>query len=205
VVNVRRPAHYFDARPAVDSEPRAVDLVLPDVTLRLATDRGVFAARAIDPGTKLLLMTAPVDRTARTLADVGCGYGPIAMALAHRAPDAVVWAIDINERARALCRANAAALGIGARVQVATPDDVPPDVVFDAIYSNPPIRIGKPALHALLRRWLLRLKPEGRAYLVVQKHLGADSLARWLTDEGFTVDRLVSRQSYRVFEIGSAV
>ena len=52
----------------------------------------------------------------------------------------------------------------------------PADVEFDVIWSNPPIRVGKEALHALLLQWIPRLRPGGAAYLVVQRHLGADSL-----------------------------
>ena len=193
--------HYFDARPGARSAPRDVDLTLPDVSARLTTDRGVFATDGIDPGTKLLLLEAPVPPGLRTMLDLGCGYGPIAIALALRAPDSAVWAVDPNERARALCEANAVRAGVGERVHVCAPEAVDATVSFDAIYSNPPIRIGKAALHELLQHWLARLSPRGVAYLVVQKHLGADSLARWLTDEGWRVTRLVSRRAYRVLEV----
>jgi 16S rRNA G1207 methylase RsmC len=194
--------HYFDAEPAVPSEPREVDLILPGVSLRLITDRGVFAADGVDPGTKLLLLEAPLPSAEQhSVLDLGCGYGPIAVAVARRSPHCVVWAIDSNERARSLCIDNADRAQVSDRVRVRSPDDVGAEVEFDVIYSNPPIRIGKPALHALLERWLGRLTPDGVAYLVVQKHLGADSLARWLGDEGWTVARLVSRRAYRVLEV----
>jgi 16S rRNA (guanine1207-N2)-methyltransferase len=197
-----RTAHYFDARPAVPSRPGSVRLALPDVDLELATDRGVFSAARVDAGTELLLRdhTRP-DPAATTLADVGCGYGPIALTLAVRAPAATVWAIDVNERALDLCRANAATHGVADRVHAVTPDEVPDDVVFDGLWSNPPIRAGKAQLHELLQRWLARLAPAGEARLVVQKHLGADSLATWLRAEGWTVDRLASRAGYRVLRV----
>ena len=194
--------HYFDADPAAPSRPHEVELALPDVTLRLTTDRGVFSAEGVDAGTKMLLLEAPMpDAARRTILDLGCGYGPIAITLACRAPNALVWAVDSNERARALCTANAIRAGVAGRVRVGAPDDVPADVMFDLIYGNPPIRIGKPALHALLTRWLGRLAEGGVAYFVVQKHLGADSLARWLGTEGCTVTRLVSRRAYRLLEV----
>jgi len=194
--------HYFDADPAARSAPREVDLALPDLTLRLATDRGVFAGDAVDPGTKLLLLEAPApDATQHTVLDLGCGYGAIAVTVARRAPHATVWAIDVNERARALCVENAGRALVGDRVRVCAPDDVPGDTVFDVIYSNPPIRVGKEPLHEMLVYWLGRLSPDGTAFLVVQKHLGADSLARWLSGEGWTVTRRVSRRAYRVLEV----
>ena len=194
--------HYFDADPATRSSPREIELSLPDVSLRLTTDRGVFAVDAVDPGTKLLLLEAPSPSTTQhVVLDLGCGYGAIAVTVARRAPHATVWAIDINERARALCVENAVRAGVGDRVRVTAPDDVTADIAFDVIYSNPPIRIGKVALHELLARWFGRLSPDGVAYLVVQKHLGADSLARWLVDEGWSVKRLTSRLAYRVLEI----
>lgn len=190
--------HYFDDDPAVPSARRTVALVLPDLTVDLASDAGVFAADAVDPGTRYLLIDAPAPAPdVRNALDLGCGYGPIARTLAHRAPDATVWAVDVNARARALAEANLA--GLDARV--AAPDEVPDDVVFDLIWSNPPVRIGKAALHDLLDRWLGRLSPTGVAVLVVQKHLGADSLTRWLDERGFDVVRLGSRRGYRLLQV----
>jgi len=196
---------YFTASPSSASLRREVRLDLDDVSLRLTTDRGVFSAERVDPGTRVLLAEAPRPTAAmRRVADVGCGYGPIALVLAARAPQAEVWAIDTNERARELCALNAEAAGL-TNVRVAAPGDVPADVTFDAIWSNPPIRIGKAALHELLTHWLGALEPGGHAWLVVQKHLGADSLARWLDEAGWPARRLASRQAYRVLEVGAHV
>ena len=63
------------------------------------------------------------------------------------------------------------------------------DATYDEIWSNPPIRIGKDALHELLLTWFARLAPEGRAVMVVGKNLGADSLQRWLGDQGYPTER----------------
>jgi 16S rRNA (guanine1207-N2)-methyltransferase len=194
-------AQYFEASPRVASREASVTLALVDVTLTLATDRGVFSHGGVDAGTRYLLQEAagPPPSCATAL-DLGCGYGPIACVLARRAPGARVWAVDVNERARALCASNAAANHL-ANVVVAAPDEVPDGVRFDLIWSNPPIRIGKEALHELLARWLARLHPTGRAVLVVQKHLGADSLAAWLRAQGYTVVRAGSRQGYRLLVV----
>jgi 16S rRNA (guanine1207-N2)-methyltransferase len=124
----------------------------------------------------------------------------VALTLAARAPGATVWAVDVNERARELTRVNAAAAGLG-NVRVAAPGEVPDDVRFAGLWSNPPVRVGKAALHALLTTWLGRLAEGAAAVLVVQKHLGADSLHRWLEGEGWAVERLASRMAYRVLEV----
>jgi 16S rRNA (guanine1207-N2)-methyltransferase len=165
--------------------------------LELTTDAGVFSRNRVDPGTAVLLDVLPHLPSTGTLLDLGCGYGPIALTLAVERPQATVWAVDVNERARGLCAANAAAASL-TNVRVSAPEEVPPDIRFAAIVSNPPIRIGKEALHELLGTWLGRLEPEGVAYLVVQKHLGADSLQRWLSDQGWSTSRIASRQAFRV-------
>jgi 16S rRNA (guanine1207-N2)-methyltransferase len=193
--------HYFDAHPRVASAPSTVRLDLPDASFVLTTDRGVFAAGGVDPGTRLLLVTVPPAPPTGDLLDLGCGYGPVALTMAHRSPGAVVWAVDVNERARALCSENAARAGL-ANVRVVAPEAVPDTVRFGAMWSNPPIRIGKDALHALLEQWLGRLQPGALGHLVVQRHLGSDSLAKWLASVGFDVHRMASRQGYRVLAVG---
>lgn len=193
--------HYFSPLPAAGSRPRTVRLALPDLSVDLVADRGVFAAGSVDAGTKLLLAEAPLPPVTGDLLDLGCGYGAIAVVLARRSPGARVWAVDVNARALALATANAETAGVGDRVRAVAPGEVPTDVRFDAIYSNPPIRIGKAALHDLLLSWLGRMAPGGRGELVVHKHLGSDSLARWLAGEGYEVRRLVSRMGYRLLEV----
>lgn len=194
-------AHYFDQQPTTASEPSQVEINLVDLSLTLTSDRGVFSSDRLDPGTKLLLTEAPsVPDDAATL-DLGCGWGPVACIVALRTATGPIWAVDTNARARALTEANARAVGAAERIAVHAPADVPDQVRFDRILSNPPIRIGKQALHQLLEGWLSRLKPTGKAHLVVQKHLGSDSLGRWLNEQGFPTTRLVSRSGYRILEV----
>jgi 16S rRNA (guanine1207-N2)-methyltransferase len=189
--------HYFDERPGVESATHVVDVALPDVAFSMATDRGVFSHGHLDTGTALLLHESPSPSPVGDLLDLGCGSGAVALTLALRSPEATVWAVDVNQRARQLTVDNAARNGL-VNVRVAHPDDVPPDIAFGTIWSNPPIRIGKQALHDLLLRWLASLDHEGSAVFVVQKHLGADSLQRWLTQQGFEVDRVASRKGFRL-------
>ncbi|HEX2355635.1 MAG TPA: methyltransferase, partial [Micromonosporaceae bacterium] len=96
---------------------------------------------------------------------------------------------------------NATAVGAADRIRPATPDEVPADVRFAEIWSNPPIRIGKAELHGLLGRWLPRLLPGGVAWLVVARHLGGDSLHRWLAEQGWHVERHASQKGYRVLRV----
>ena len=195
-------SHYFDPEPPGPSDERRVEVVLPDVSFTMTTDRGVFSHGRLDTGTELLLRTAPTPAPSGDLLDLGCGAGAIALTLAQRSPGATVHAVDVNARARELCARNAAALGL-ANVVVAAPDDVDPDIRFSTIWSNPPIRIGKPALHDLLATWLGRMTNDGSAVLVVQRHLGADSLHRWLEQQGHVVERVASRAGFRVLRVAT--
>jgi 16S rRNA (guanine1207-N2)-methyltransferase len=193
-------SHYFEARPAVPSRPRLVRLKTGDIDLQLQADRGVFGSRGVDLGTLTLLKEAPPPPDQGDLLDLGSGYGPIAITLARRSPRARVWAVDVNERALELTKANAETAG-ATNIEARLPEHVPEDVRFDAIYSNPPVRVGKAPLHDLLLKWLPRLKPQAPAYLVVQRNLGSDSLQKWLNELGFRATRLKSKKGYRILEV----
>ena len=202
---VAQPAsgQYFEAEPLAATSPRTIVVNVGGMQLRFVTDSGVFSPDRLDAGTRLLLMEAPpLTAGERRVLDLGCGWGPVACVAALRSPAAEVLAVDVNERALRLTARNADANGAG-NVAVARPDGVDPTRRFDRILCNPPIRIGKPALHDLLATWLDRLAPEGRAHLVVHRHLGSDSLARWLGERGHEVTRLLSRSGYRLLEVPS--
>jgi 16S rRNA (guanine1207-N2)-methyltransferase len=197
---------YFDTDPAVDSRPTTVTLGPPDGPVELLADRGVFSITRVDAGTAALLRSVPAAPPDGDVLDLGCGYGPIAVALARRNPRTTVWALDVNRRAVDLTATNAARLGL-TNVRAVTPEDVPDGMEFAEVWSNPPVRIGKPALRELLERWLVRLVPAGRALLVAHRHLGADSLAAWLEgsdqreDGQWAVRRVASKSGYRVLEL----
>jgi len=195
--------HYFTARPATADERRELHVTLAGRELVVTTARGVFSGDRVDRGTAVLLPFVEPDADASgDVLDLGCGWGPIALALGLAQPRRTVWAVDVNERALDLVRRNAAALSLD--VRAALPDDVPADLRFAEVWSNPPIRIGKPALHQLLRRWCTRLLPGGRAHLVVQKNLGADSLQAWIADggvPGVDVERTGTARGFRVLTL----
>lgn len=190
------PDHYFDRSPASEDHRRDVTARIWDRDMVFTTSSGVFSHDGLDKATAVFLRnsTPPAEGT---ILDLGCGWGPIACSLATAG--ATVWAVDVNERALELTRLNAERLGVD--VQVAFPEDVPADLVFDEIWSNPPIRIGKQALHDLLLKWLPRLSPDGTARLVIGKNLGADSLQRWLVEQGWPTTRVDSDKGFRILEV----
>jgi 16S rRNA (guanine1207-N2)-methyltransferase len=190
--------HYFSADPTVPFKQAPMVATAWGHTLALETGTGVFAHGRLDPGTSVLFRETEPPKGSRIL-DLGCGYGVIGLAVATAVPSAHVTAVDVNERALLLARENAAALGLSDRFQAYLPEDCP-EGHFDEIWSNPPIRIGKKALHELLLRWFARLTPHGRATLVVGKNLGADSLQTWLTEQGFPTYRKASAKGFRVLE-----
>jgi 16S rRNA (guanine1207-N2)-methyltransferase len=192
--------HYFSPSPAGRSRPREVPYVARFGGGELLTDRATFSPDRIDLGTRVLLAEVPDPPPTGTFADLGCGYGPIAVALATAAPQSRVIAVDVNQRARDLCAENAERRGLR-NIEVHAPEDLDPDLRFDLIWSNPPIRIGKQALHELLVSWLERLAPDGAAYLVVQRHLGAETLADWLGGEGWNVSRFKAKKGFRVLHV----
>ena len=193
--------HYFSDQPTGTERRRTIAARLYGRDVELLTANGVFSGDGLDLGTAVLLRESPVPIGASSVCDLGCGYGPIAVGLALAAPDVRIDAVDVNERALALCRDNAARHGVGDRIRVVRPDEIGNATSYDEIWSNPPIRVGKAALHELLLRWLPRLRPGGVARLVVARNLGADSLQRWLTAQGWECRRVGSAKGFRVLVI----
>ncbi|MFK8026074.1 MAG: class I SAM-dependent methyltransferase [Ilumatobacter sp.] len=192
-------SHYFED-PTIASDPVVVDVTLPDTAFTMETDTGVFSRGHLDTGTSLLLRSDRPIAPDGDILDLGAGTGAIAIAMARRSPDATVWAVEVNRRAIELCRRNAERNGLD-NIRVVHPDDVPEHIRFATIWSNPPIRIGKGSLHELLSTWLGRLSSDGSACLVVQKHLGADSLQKWLVTQGFPTDRVASKSGFRLLDV----
>ena len=191
--------HYFTADPSVPFKREAFTCEVWGHELALVSGAGVFSRGHLDHATAVLFRETEPPAQGRFL-DLGCGYGVIGLAIARAVPLATVTGVDVNERAIALANENARALGVEGRFVACLPDAVPSDATYDEIWSNPPIRIGKAALHELLLAWLPRLAPGGRAVMVVGKNLGADSLQRWLGEQGYPTERLASAKGFRVLE-----
>jgi 16S rRNA G1207 methylase RsmC len=195
--------HYFSELPESGLKLRQIRVPLAGQVYELTTSNGIFSPERIDVGTQVLLANTPPPPPGGNLLDLGCGWGPIALTLAIESPHSTVWAVDVNSRALDLVRRNATALGL-TNVNACTPADVPADVSFMTIRSNPPIRVGKDELHNMLQLWLPRLEPDSDAWLVVQRNLGSDSLHRWLEgalDDSFAVSRAATNKGYRVLRV----
>ena len=193
--------HYFSATPTGPEHRRRLHVEVWGHRFELMSANGVFAGDGLDRGTEILLRESTPPTGAPVVLDLGCGYGPIALGIAMACPGARVDAIDVNGRALTLCRDNAVELGVADRVRVLLPDEVEADRTYDELWSNPPIRVGKEALHALLLTWLPRLRPTGTARLVVGKNLGADTLQRWLVEQGYGCTRVASSKGFRVLVV----
>ena len=194
---------YFSQNPEGEFKLRQISVQLGGRDYQVTTAGGIFSPDRIDVGTSVLLSYAPEPPPGGHLLDIGCGWGPIALSLALASPRATVWAVDVNERALDLVRRNADTLGL-LNINAVRPEDVPAEIEFMTIWSNPPIRVGKTELHDLLERWLPRLEAGVDAWLVVQRNLGSDSLHRWLDGalgEGFSVLRTGTSKGFRVLKV----
>ena len=198
--------HYFSPDPQSPLRTSVRTLTLRGHEVTLETASGTFSPGGLDAGTEVLLKYAPAAPATGTFLDIGCGWGPLTVALALEAPESSVLGVDVNERALQVARDNAENLGL-TNITVTQPHDVPEALSFDLIWSNPPIRVGKQALHEILALWLPRLGPEGEAYLVVAKKLGADSLLEWLNSGAIPhirAERLETSRGYRILRVTRA-
>jgi len=195
--------HYFSNEPLGEFRAKTIEVTLAGNRVSVETAGSIFSPDHVDTGTAVLLELLDEAPTIGDVLDIGCGWGPIALSLAMSRPHVTVWAVDVNERALELTRRNAEKLGL-TNVKVCQPDQVPKELTFAGIWSNPPIRVGKEVLHGILTTWLPRLAGGAEGYLVVQKNLGADSLLRWLQDalpKKFVSLRLETSKSFRVIRV----
>ncbi|EIK82598.1 methyltransferase [Gardnerella sp. KA00603] len=200
---------YFSAEPSSIDERRTLHVTLRNNDVTVQVSNGVFSTSRLDLGTSVLLKHAPKLPELGKFLDIGCGWGPISIALGLESPNAEIFAVDVNERALKLTELNAKNVGLK-HIHTSLVDDALKENNtlefnnFDIIWSNPPIRVGKEILHNILLTWIPRLKVGGAAYLVVQKNLGSDSLITWLAEnlgESYSVEKYASSKGYRVIEV----
>ncbi len=199
--------HYFSSNPSSPTIQNDFTVTIIDTEYQVTTESGVFSQQHLDLGTSVLLTRVPftpVPNEAIVL-DLGCGWGAISLALAATYPNATTLAVDVNPRALALTAENLSRNGF-TNFQVMPAEQALTSLMeqkkkISVIWSNPPIRIGKDALHELLTTWFALLTEEGCAYLVVQRNLGADSLIKWINSAGYTGEKYASAKGFRIIKV----
>lgn len=176
--------YYYTKNPDVEHNEQNFNFTLLGNELNFTTDNGVFSKRRVDFGSCVLL--AALDQLAfqpHKLLDVGCGYGPLGLAVAKKFPQAQVDMVDVNELALSLATKNAAANQIknvniwsSDQYQTVTAKD------YDAIITNPPIRAGKEVVHGILSQAKDHLVVGGTLTAVLQKKQGAPSAKKKLEE-----------------------
>jgi len=171
--------YYEDNRDlAHDVQELSVELL--GLSLHFLTDAGVFSKNAIDYGSRVLLDNFQPEG-AKTLLDVGCGYGTLALTLAKKY-GLKATLVDVNSRALDLAKKNADKNNI--EVNDIFLSNIYDNVEgkFDAIISNPPIRAGKEVVHTILSDAYEHLNDDGNLTIVIQKKQGAPSAQKKMKD-----------------------
>lgn len=170
--------HYYSASPSSEHRYQTAEWTYRGHALRFTTDAGVFSKGEVDSGTALLLRSLPDDMAGRVL-DLGCGWGPVGIAVGKAWPACEIVMCDVNERALELSRLNAKANGVAA---AALASDGLENVTgtFDYIITNPPIRAGKQVIYRMFADSARRLRPGGQLYLVIRRQQGAESALKYL-------------------------
>ena len=172
------PDHYFTAEPTSKSDVREISVEMPEGKYVFCTDSGVFSRDGLDPGSRLLIESAPA-LCGRVL-DLGCGWGPVGVILARRNPQCRVVLSDVNQRAVETARGNLLRNGVQ-NAQCAVSDGLCGlEGEFDHILLNPPIRAGKQVIYGLFAQAHNRLSAGGDLSIVIRKRQGADSAEKEL-------------------------
>lgn len=195
--------HYYTKNPETESKETSWTFPLRDREFRFTSDSGVFSKKTVDFGSRLLIESFRLnEEVAGDILDVGCGYGPMGLALAHAYPARLVEMVDVNERALSLARRNAEANNIrNVKVYESnTYDQVPEGRQFAAIVSNPPIRAGKQVVHRILSEAHTHLLPGGTLTVVIQKKQGAPSAEQKMLDVFGNVEIIARDKGYWIIQ-----
>ena len=169
--------HYYTSNPHAKSEVVSWKYTLRGNEFQFTTDSGVFSKTTVDFGSRLLIETVDFNELPEgNLLDVGCGYGPMGLALAKEDSKRVVEMVDVNERAIGLAQQNAQKNNIS-NVLIHTSNiyEEVKGTELAAVFSNPPIRAGKKVVHEILTGAFEKLTVGGMLMVVIQKKQGAPS------------------------------
>lgn len=193
--------HYYSKNPQTKSNPQEWTYTLRGEKFRFKTDAGVFSKGEVDFGSRLLIeafVDSPIDGP---ILDVGCGYGPIGMAIAKAIPHKEVHLVDVNTRALELAGKNTE-LNEVANVHIYESDGLSAveEKNFSAILTNPPIRAGKETIFRFYEEAYEKLSSGGALWVVIQKKQGAPSTEAKLMELFGDVRTADKKKGYFIFE-----
>ena len=170
------------AAAAATAAAPTVEAALLGRDLRFETGVGLFSKSRIDNGTRLLLEALPREHGWRDVLDLGCGYGPIGIAVASRWPQVRVVMADIDPLAVTAARTNAQTNGVDDRCEVCVSDGTAALTgrCFDAVLSHLPTHVPRSTLHRLIGESQSVLRPGGELIAVtasavdLRDRLGSD-------------------------------
>lgn len=168
--------HYYTNQPEVAHNRKQWEFPLRGKNFKFITDSNVFSKGAVDFGSRVLIDAFDDENLPEgSILDVGCGYGPMGLSLAH-STERFVEMVDVNERAVELAKENAALNGIGhVKAYVSNVYELVESNDFAAVISNPPIRAGKSVVHEIISGSYDKLVSGGTLTIVIQKKQGAPS------------------------------
>ena len=193
--------HYYTQSPNVEHDEHPVIFEVLGRQFRCTTDAGVFSRDGLDMGTRILLEALP-PLSGRIL-DLGCGWGPVGVALGSAYPDAEIMLTDVNERAAQLARRNLDANGVRNATVVSGDGYASVTGSFDAIVLNPPIRAGKAVIYGMFENARSFLRDGGVLYIVIRKQQGAESAEKFLRTLYSRVERIAREKGYWVLACGN--
>ena len=191
---------YFTKKPSSERIDRILNVTFAGREFTFTASSGVFSRNRLDFGTELLINTlieAEKDIKGKVL-DLGCGYGPIGIILAALNPSAGITMSDINERAVELAKANSTACGTKNAEVVQSDGFESINGNFDIITTNPPIRIGKVNVTALIGSASGHMLPGARFYAVIGKKQGAESYLKIIASIFGNCEILRKKAGYHV-------
>ena len=194
--------HYYTENPNTKSNPETWEARLDNRTFRFTSDSGVFSKEKVDFGSQLLIESVDLSSFPEgDLLDVGCGYGPMGLALALKDTNRTVEMVDVNTRALELAQKNAEANKISnVTIYSSNIYDAVEKKGFAGVFSNPPIRAGKKVVHQILEEAYNHLKSGGYLTIVIQKKQGAPSAKKKMEEVFDNVERIAHDKGYWILQ-----
>lgn len=147
-------------------QPLKISTELAGEKFDFETSFGVFSPKEIDEGTRMLLNYLDVEESFDCL-DLGCGYGPIGLWMARKAPKGKTILLDKDYVAIEHVKQNIIINNIpNAEAMLSNGLSSLKEQKFDLIVSNIPAKVGNDMLYLFQYDALHHLKPGGKFVVV---------------------------------------